>query len=63
MNRLDFSRLRPLLTHRASHCVSIYMPTHRAGTETDSTGQQKVYEAVATFLQDHLETLTDESDS
>jgi len=37
--------------------------THRAGTETDSTGQQKVYEAVATFLQDHLETLTDESDS
>jgi len=33
MNRLDFSRLRPLLTHRASHCVSIYMPTHRAGTE------------------------------
>jgi nucleoside phosphorylase len=37
--------------------------THRAGAETDSTDQQKVYEAVATFLQDHLGTLTDESDS
>jgi len=37
--------------------------THRAGAEADSTGQQKVYEAVAMFLQDHLGTLTDESDS
>jgi len=37
--------------------------THRAGTEADPADQKTVYEAVATFLRKHLETVRDDSGS
>jgi len=37
--------------------------THRASAEADPAERQEVYEAIATFLQEYLENLGDESDS